>query len=139
MSLSNRNLVEKVVCCLPYGVFVWVERLTKIVLLAAFLCLPVALASLHEIDVAHDVSPSADCVSVMAVDGENGWQRIRCFSGDFFSEWGDKFVVFLALVAVDCEPVTDDKAKKECEDRYRWRVEKLVQHSVILLAGVFAL
>ena len=139
MALPDGYFLGKVRGCLPDAVWMAVERLAKIVLVLAFLCLPVALASLHEMETTQDVHPSGDCVSLVAGDGGDHGGRVFCFARDFFSQWGDKFVVFLTLVAVDCEPVSDYQAKKECDDRRRWRIEKLVQHSVILLVGIFVI
>jgi len=136
MYLSDLNFLEKLLCRLPDCVLVGMEWLAKIVLLLAFLSLPVALASLHEIEITKPVQPSADCISVMAADGDGHGRRVLCFAGDFFTEWGNKFVVFLTLVAVDCEPMANDQANKECEDRRSWRTEKLIQHGTILLVGV---
>lgn len=98
MTSFKRDLLEKLLCSIPDGVLVGVEWLAKLILLLAFLSLPVALASLHELEITHDIQPSADCISVMASNGNNGSGRVGCFASDFFSEWGNKLMVLIFVL-----------------------------------------
>ncbi len=136
MDLSDGNLLAQVLCRIPYCIWVYIERLAKLVLVLLFLSLPVALASFEEMETAHDVHPRPDCIGLVAADNGAVWHRMACFGGDFLADWGDKFVIFLTLVAVDCEPVTDRQANQECNDRRSRRIKNLLKHSVVLLSGI---
>lgn len=136
MKLPDANELQKFGGCFLDWLFVTIERSTGFILIAMFLCVPIIIAALEESVTTTPTEPRGDCIGIMSADSPSHWARIGCFIQDQSANWGDNIVKFFPAVSRDCKIVAEIKAKEECEEGKRRRVNEVAKHMAILAAGV---